>query len=163
MRSPSILASSLLILAAACSGSRSSAGDPSPEARTGQLEHGMEHCPSAVPGARTIARDVPGGVALDITALAPDGETWIREVASAHARMGAPSPARRQHTGEHGGPGTIGRCPIFHVGTQVSVAPLDGGVRVTVLAVGGTSVDVVRAETRARVSALGPALPVTTP
>jgi hypothetical protein len=65
------------------------------------MEHGMENCPSAVPGARTTARDVPGGIALDVTAVAADASAWIREVALIHTRMGAPSPEHVMHTGSH--------------------------------------------------------------
>jgi hypothetical protein len=164
MRTSSLLVtSSLLAVAAACGGARAPAASPPPAPRSGQMEHGMENCPSAVPGARTIVRDVAGGVTLDITAPSPDGEAWIREVATVHARMGAPTGEHVEHTGEHGGPGTTGHCPIVHVGTQVTVVPLDGGVRVTVLAVGATSVDALRGETRARAVELDPAEPVTTP
>jgi hypothetical protein len=147
MRIWSLSCSFLALALVACGG----AATP---VRGGQLEHAMENCPSAVAGARTMARDLDRGIALDITSTTGDGEAAIRATAEIHARMGGPSPEHVEHTGEHGGPGTMGRCPIVHVGTQVLIAPIDGGVRVTMLALDPLQVDRIRAEVRDRLTAL---------
>jgi hypothetical protein len=41
------------------------------------------------------------------------------ELAAMHERMGDPDGSTRQHTGLHGGPGGLGRCPVIHSGTTV--------------------------------------------
>lgn len=114
----------------------------------------MENCPSAVPGAHTAVLDIDGGVALEITALNPEAQGWIREAAQLHAKMGPPTVEHEMHTGRHGGPGLSGHCPIVHDGTQVTVVTMDGGARVTVLAVDAAKVDALRSSTRERVMSL---------
>jgi hypothetical protein len=147
--------SSFTVSLTACGGAAGRNEDPAPVPASGVMEHGMENCPSAVAGARTSLRDIDGGVAMEITAAAPDATAHIRELAALHGQMGAPRSAEHvQHTGDHGGPGTIGHCPIIHVGTQVTVVPIDGGVRVTVRAIDAAAVDGLRADIRARVAAL---------
>ena len=148
MRTPLLLA-----LLAACGAAPPPATAP-PAPRSGQMERAMEHCPSAVPGAHTAVIDIDGGVALDITAQAAEAQGWIREAAQLHAQMGPPTDEHNRHTGRHGGPGRTGHCPVLHDGTQVTFVPIDGGARVTVLAVDTATLDALRAETRERVMSL---------
>ena len=96
------------------------------------------------------------GISLDITAqdLGAAREIVAR---ARHADDGPPDPAVRPHTGEHGGSGDIGHCPIVHRGTTVTVTEIGGGVRVVVLATDPTQVDALVTETRARLRWLDPA------
>lgn len=140
-------------LVAAC---KPTAAPPAPSGPVGQMEHKMGNCPAAVDGAVTAMARIEGGVALDITAqdLGAAREIVAR---ARHADDGAPDPAARPHTGEHGGPGDLGHCPIVHTGTSVTVTEIGGGVRVVVLADDPTQVDALVAETRARLKWLDPA------
>lgn len=140
----------LLLVLAACGASP----PPTDAPRSGQRERAMENCPSAVPGAHTAVLDVDGGVELHITAPDAEGQADVRETALLHAQMGAPTGEHGMHTGDHGGPGRSGHCPILHDGTQVSVGTMDGGAKITVIAIDPARVDAIRAETRDRVFAL---------
>jgi hypothetical protein len=141
------------ILLTAC---KPTAAPPAPSGPPGHMEHQMGNCPAAVDGAVTAMARIEGGVSLDITAqdLGAAREIVAR---ARHADDGPPDPAARPHTGEHGGSGDIGHCPIVHRGTTVTVTEIGGGVRVVVLATDPTQVDALVTETRARLRWLDPA------
>lgn len=142
-----------LTLFAAC---KPTAAPPAPSGPAGHMEHQMGNCPAAVDGAVTAMTRIAGGVSLDITAqdLGAAREIVAR---ARHADDGPPDPAARPHTGEHGGPGDVGHCPIVHRGTSVTITEIGGGVRIVVLADDPTQVDALVAETRARLQWLDPA------
>lgn len=110
----------------------------------------MAHCPDAVPDARTVIKDVAGGVELTVTGDSPAAAADI------HARIQALVDAQKnqsgslRHTGNGEGGGLLGRCPIVLKDTTVTVATLDSGSRITVLAKGPDQVDWLRRETRDR-------------
>lgn len=142
-----------LTLLVAC---KPTAAPPAPSGPEGHMEHRMGNCAAAVDGAVTAMSRIAGGVSLDITAADPGAAREI--VARArHADDGPADPAARSHTGEHGGPGDVGHCPILHNGTSVTVTEIGGGVRVVVLADDPTQVDALVTETRARLRWLDPA------
>ncbi len=111
----------------------------------------MANCPSALPTAITRVEDVPGGVALLITSPEPETQQVLRLLADRHERAGKPQGPSSTHTGMHGGPGTIGHCPIVHIGTHVSYVGIADGVRVEVRILPGHDVDALRREIYARV------------
>lgn len=105
MRKQLVLVTALL---AACS--------PKPAPRQsssmiGALERGMANCPSAVVGAETRLQMTRGGVDVIVTAKDARAQAEIVRLADLHAGPPGDGP---QHTGQHGGPGTIGRCPVIH-------------------------------------------------
>jgi len=91
-----------------------------PSSPQGNLERGMRNCPSALVGARTRIVETKDGVDLVITASDPVVRRQIVDLAIVHAHLGHPNSSEIAHSGMHGGPGTIGYCPIIHVGTTVT-------------------------------------------
>jgi TusA-related sulfurtransferase len=110
----------------------------------------MAHCPSAVPNARTVIADVPGGVTLTITG--GDAPT----TADVRARIAALLDAQKNqgpgvhHTGTGEGGGLLGRCPIVLKDTTVVAADVDSGTKITITAKNPEEVDWLRRETRDR-------------
>lgn len=120
---------------------------------TGELEHGMANCPSAVDGAETRLTNTPTGVDVTVTAQNADAEALIVQLAELHTRHEGMGNAP-QHTGQHGGPGTIGHCPIIHDGTQISMTSVEGGVVLHVDALAPERVKEVQAQTADRLAAM---------
>jgi hypothetical protein len=102
---------------------------------TGGKELGMLRCPSAVEGAVTRLDGTARGVDLTITAVDPEARREVVTLAQVHAAMRAPNLEKPIHEGEHGGPGTIGHCPVIHVGTNVTYEEIAGGALIHVVAV----------------------------
>ena len=132
---------------------------PKPEGPAGHREKSMGNCPSAVVGAVTRVRELGDGVLLDITADDGAASADIFARAQLHATMGAPDPAVPVHTGQHGGPGDSGHCPIIHLGTTVTVEQILGGARITVLATDPAAAHQLQRETRARLAYFEPTTP----
>lgn len=99
-----------------------------PAAGQGALEHRMRNCPTAVAGATTRAANTPFGVDLTITADDAASQRRIVELSAIHEGMGDPDNPAVRHTGRHGGPGTLGRCPVIHDMTTVTFTRLRKGV-----------------------------------
>ena len=128
------------------------AAPPAPSGPSGMREKKMLNCPSAVALASTEARDVEGGIVLDITSDDTDAtqQIWLR--AQHQATLGEPRNTEPMHNGTHSGPGTLGHCPIIHTGTTVTVEQIFGGARVTVIANDPAAVVPLQRETRARLA-----------
>jgi hypothetical protein len=136
MMKPVLLCAAL----AACSSPPAPAPTPAPpqlSQMTGGLEHAMMNCPSAVDGAQTRLRMTATGVDVIVTAADPEARAELAKLAEIHANMDRFT-EWPEHTGKHGGPGTIGHCPIVHDGTTITFARFDRGV---VLHVTATSTD----------------------
>ena len=120
---------------------------------SGELEHGMANCPSAVDGAETHLTNTPTGVDVTVTAQNADAQALIVQLAELHTRHEGMGNAP-QHTGQHGGPGSIGHCPIIHDGTQISMTSVEGGVVLHVDALAPERVKEVQAQTADRLAAM---------
>lgn len=145
-----------LVAVAACSGRAPDEDtETSPQDRlTGERPNRMRNCPSAVTGATTRAKPTPDGVDIEITAADPTAAKRITELARLHADLSGPLMFMPYHTATHGGPGTIGFCPIVHTGTTVSAQPLPDGARVHVAARSPYTIKMLQLETEQRVRAL---------
>lgn len=88
----------------------------------------MANCPTAVKGAVTRAVNTEFGVDITITADDPVSQRRIIGLAARHEQLGDPDGAIPRHTGRHGGPGGIGRCPVIHDSTTVTFTQLRRGV-----------------------------------
>jgi TusA-related sulfurtransferase len=82
-------------------------------------------CPSAIPGAKTTIKEVPGGVEIRVTSAEPDLAREIRERAE-----------RAEHASEGDDRTTdLGRsCPVVLGATKVSARDIDGGSSIRVKA-----------------------------
>lgn len=145
-----------LVAVAACSGDPADEDtETSPTDRlTGERPAHMRNCPSAVTGATTRATPTTDGVDVEITALDPAASKRIAELARLHAEMPAQLLFAPYHSGWHGGPGTIGFCPIIHEGTTISAQAVANGARVHVSARSPYAIKMLQAETQKRIRAL---------
>ena len=114
----------------------------------------MRNCPSAVATAKTVATPTPDGVDVTITSDDPAARRQIVELARWHAVVGEPIWGMPPHTGMHGGPGTIGVCPIIHAKTIVTSEEIPAGVRIHVHAIDPTMAPRLQQITQLRVQAL---------
>jgi hypothetical protein len=131
---------------------------PQPSQMTGGLEHGMMNCPSAVDGAQTRLRMTATGVDVIVTAADPETRAELAKLAEIHASMDRFT-EWPEHTGKHGGPGTIGHCPIIHDGTTVSFARFDRGVVLHVTATSTDRVSWLQDQTAQRLASMPTWLP----
>jgi hypothetical protein len=121
---------------------------------SGQKEHDMANCPSAVTGAYTSARNIDGGVEVTITGQKPLAIDAIRRLALEQAELNGQT-IEVEHTGRGTGTGRLGYCPIVHPGTYVHVESIPGGARVFMTARKPADVSKLRDVVRRRVVALG--------
>jgi hypothetical protein len=124
--------------------------------RTGQKQRQLAHCPSAVTGASTRMATTTGGVDLLVTATTPaaTAEITARARAAEHLqRLGAPL-GPTKHDGQHGGPGTIGYCPLVRAGTVFTVDAVPDGVLIHVQPLEQKDLEALRTTVRERVEAL---------
>jgi hypothetical protein len=125
---------------------------------TGGLEHAMLNCPSAVDGARTELRPTATGIDVIVTANTPDATAEIARLAAYHAAQDQLS-EWPPHTGFHGGPATIGHCPVVHEGTRISSTRVQDGAVLHVTALRPDRIRSVQDETAQRLAALPTWLP----
>lgn len=158
MRRSIVLTALVLLPLGGCPSASPAPGEAPGENMTGKKEQGMGNCPSAVTGARTklILRD--DGVGLEVTAPTLEGQREIRERAKRQAMLPRLSAAPR-HSGEHGGPGTIGWCPVVHEATIITSSDVAGGVVIHVQARTADGVPALQQVTATRVEALAAAPP----
>jgi hypothetical protein len=121
---------------------------------TGERPAHMRNCPSAVTGATTRATPTPDGVDVEITAPDPTAAKRIAELARLQASLTGPLLFPPYHSARHGGPGTIGYCPIIHQGTTVSAQALDNGARIHVAARSPYAIKMLQVETQKRIRSL---------
>ncbi len=115
----------------------------------------MSHCPNAVAGAKTDVQDVPGGVALIVTA---GDATAAREIQARAAFLGASSrndTASVAHNGTGEGGGVFGRCPVVMRNTKVVVTEVPGGSKLVVTPRDVKEQDWLRRESRSRLAEIG--------
>jgi TusA-related sulfurtransferase len=110
----------------------------------------MAHCPDAVPGAKTVISDIPGGVQLTVTAADPAGATDVRTRIQALLDAQKTQSGNVRHSGNGEGGGLLGRCPVVLKNTTVTAADVDSGSKITVMSKDPDEVDWLRRETRDR-------------
>ncbi|MBA3540801.1 MAG: hypothetical protein H0T79_14410 [Deltaproteobacteria bacterium] len=134
---PSRLGFVLLAIVGSCStdsteGKHNKNGKDAPPpgpAMTGKKPLAMRNCPSAVPGAITRSTRTADGIEVTITAADLETQREVLARAERQMRFGARRMAP-EHSALHGGPETIGYCPIIHTNTTVVAEPLADGVRI---------------------------------
>lgn len=145
---------------AACSSAPSPppAAPQQPSQRTGGLEHGMMNCPSAVESARTAVRNTERGVDVTVTTTDPAARVELIKLAHFHASQDRMSDWP-EHTGKHGGPGSIGHCPILHEGTTITLSGTENGVILHVVARSSDRVRWLQDQTAERAASIPSWLP----
>lgn len=112
----------------------------------------MRNCPAAVAGATTQATNTAFGVDLTITANDPATQRRIIELSAMHEGMGDPDGSTTRHTGLHGGPGGLGRCPVIHDATTVTFTRIRRGAVIHLRALMPSDVPRVQAVVAERLS-----------
>ena len=136
-------------------GSVAAAKDTPGEDMSGGKERQMAHCPSAVPDAKTTAKDTKSGVVVTVTAAEPEAREEIRRRARRQESVGLqPDRGAIEHTGGGTGSGKFGFCPGMIQGTRVAVDDVPDGARLTVRAASKSQVRSLQATTRERVRRL---------
>lgn len=131
-------------------------GADAPPARGGPddpMAEKLRHCPTTVPGSVTVLSDVPGGIDVTVTAIAPDVMAEVQRRAAHLVELSAGRAARGEHGGGAGG-GFMQNCPVVIRSTSITTADLPDGVRLEVRPRGSLTVDELRADTRRRQAAL---------
>jgi TusA-related sulfurtransferase len=112
----------------------------------------MSHCPSAAQGATTTIKNTADGVSIAVTSTAQDVTNDIRvrakhlaEIAAEDAGAAAPT-----HTGEGGGGGNVGRCPVVLKDTTIKVKDIQGGTQIDVKPKAKADVAKLQDETKER-------------
>jgi hypothetical protein len=95
----------------------------------GLKERQMAKCPSAVATAKTSVADTDDGVEVSIVGTAEGAEAKIRDLAGEQAEVEVDLD-KPTHTGEGTGGGVVGHCPIVHLGTNITLLNIPGGVKV---------------------------------
>jgi TusA-related sulfurtransferase len=157
MRSIALLPLALCLFVSACA---RPGGEGAEEARElleqnmkGPKVRAMAHCPSTVPGAKTALSELPGGVALTVTAPDEPGARAIRALSRARAAA-RPTGGEVVHSGRSTGGGKLGYCPVVVAGTDIAVEDVAGGAKILVRARDRGFVAALQQATRARVAAL---------
>ncbi len=114
----------------------------------------MGHCPVAAPGAKTEVKDVDKGVEIIVKGADAKVTEDIRARAKTIVERAKGESTKPQHSGQGGGGGVMGRCPIVLGGTEVKVEDTEGGSKFTVTAKDAAEVDWLRRETKERLAVL---------
>ncbi|MGH7294102.1 MAG: hypothetical protein ACRELB_04175 [Polyangiaceae bacterium] len=111
----------------------------------------MAHCPSAIAGAVTALKNTKDGVNVTVTGKDAAVTASIRERVKHLIDVSKGEDAGAlvaSHTGEGGGGGSIGRCPIVLKGTSLAAKDVPGGSQVDVKA--KTAAEVTKLQTEAK-------------
>ncbi len=114
----------------------------------------MAHCPSAILGAITSLKNTPGGVSVSVVA-SPVTDDLVKSIRERSAHLAevaddAGAAVEPPHTGEGGGHGSIGRCPVVVTNTTLKVKDIPGGSQIDVKANVPAEVPKLQAETKER-------------
>ena len=116
----------------------------------------MAHCPSAIAGVTTTLKNTKDGVSVLLTAKDDPTTKSIRErvahLIEVSKNPEAGAAAAVTHTGEGGGGGSIGRCPVVLQDTSLTAKDIAGGSQVDVKADKATGVTALQAEAKERVA-----------
>jgi TusA-related sulfurtransferase len=113
----------------------------------------MSHCPSALAGVTTTLKNTKDGVTVTVVGKDDPTTKSIRERVQHLVEVSKnpeAGPAVASHTGEGGGGGTIGRCPIVLKDTALLAKDIPGGSSVDVKAKVAGEVTKLQAEAKER-------------
>ena len=141
----------MALLALTLFGGAAQATHETGEDMSGNKEHQMANCPSAVPDAKTTVKDTKSGVIVTVTSDDAQARDEIRRRARIQQNVGM-QPARGaiEHTGGGTGSGKYGFCPGMIQGTRLAVDEVPGGARLTVRAGSASQIRSLQKTTRER-------------
>jgi hypothetical protein len=110
----------------------------------------MQHCPSAVKGAKTDVKDAADSVEITVTAKAADATSEIRKRAKHLVDAAKMDPESVVHDGEGHGGGGLGLCVVVLKDTTVTASDVDGGSKIVVKPTKPVDLEWLKKETHAR-------------
>jgi TusA-related sulfurtransferase len=110
----------------------------------------MAHCPSAIMGSITTVKNTKDGVTVTVTAKDDSMTKAIRERVAHLVEIAKPDAGGPSHTGEGGGHGSVGRCPIVLKDTLLAAKDVPGGSQVDVKAKSAAGVKELQDEAKER-------------
>ncbi|MGQ0505262.1 MAG: hypothetical protein ACT4TC_08055 [Myxococcaceae bacterium] len=111
----------------------------------------MQHCPSAVPGAKSEVSEQKGKLEITITG---GDEAEIRKRAKHVVLSAKENPTGIKHSGSGHGGGGLGLCPIVLKDTVVTEKDVPGGSKITVKPTKAIDFEWLKKETKERQAAL---------
>ena len=106
----------------------------------------MEHCPTAVPGAKTTISETKDAVVITVTGNADE----IRKRAKHVVESAKQDPASVVHDGSGHGGGGLGRCEVVLKDTTVTTKDVEGGSEITVKPLKPVDFEWLKKETQTR-------------
>jgi hypothetical protein len=110
----------------------------------------MQHCPTAVPGAKTDIKDSKDGVEIVVTAADAAKTEDIRKRAKHMVDSAKADPTAVVHNGEGHGGGGLGLCEVVLKDTTVTAEDVDGGSKITVKPTKAVDLEWLKKETHSR-------------
>jgi hypothetical protein len=115
----------------------------------------MQHCPTAVTGAKTEIKDSKDAVEIVVTSSDAAKTEDIRKRAKHMVDSAKTDPTAVVHNGEGHGGGGLGLCEVVLKDTTVTAEDVDGGSKITVKPSKAVDLDWLKKETRSRHAANG--------
>jgi hypothetical protein len=115
----------------------------------------MQHCPTAVAGAKTEIKDNKDSVEITVTATEAAKTEEIRKRAKHMVDAAKQDPTSVVHNGEGHGGGGLGVCEVVLKDTTVTTEDVDGGAKITVKPTKAVDFEWLKKETHARHTANG--------
>ena len=110
----------------------------------------MQHCPSAVAGAKTEIKDNKDSVDIVVTAADAAKTDEIRKRAKHMVDAAKQDPTSVVHNGDGHGGGGLGLCEVVLKDTTVTAEDVDGGTKITVKPSKAVDFEWLKKETRER-------------
>lgn len=127
----------------------------------------MQHCPTAVPGAKTQITEGKDAIEVVVTSSDAAKTDEIRKRAAHVIEASKMDPASVKHDGSGHGGGGLGMCEIVLKDTTVTASDVDGGSKFVVKPVKAVDYDWLKKETHTRHDAMakrkGAAAPASKP
>jgi hypothetical protein len=92
----------------------------------------MQHCPTAVEGAKTEIKEGRDSIEITVTAKDAAKTAEIRQRAKHCAEAAKTEPTSVEHTGTGHGGGGLGLCEVVLKDTVVTATDIEGGSKITV-------------------------------
>jgi hypothetical protein len=115
----------------------------------------MQHCPTAVAGAKTEIKDSKDGVEIVVTSSDAAKTEDIRKRAKHMVDSAKADPTAVVHNGEGHGGGGLGLCEVVLKDTTVTAEDVDGGSKISVKPSKAVDLEWLKKETRSRHAANG--------
>jgi hypothetical protein len=110
----------------------------------------MQHCPTAVAGAKTDIQDTKDGVEITVTSKDATKTEEIRKRAKHVAESAKAQPTSVVHNGEGHGGGGVGLCEVVLKDTTVTAQDVAGGAKIIVKPAKTVDLEWLKKETRSR-------------